>query len=111
LVLALGPIAGEDKFDFRALGKNVHIATGVTAANTTEATAVTNFNATAFNLNNNESAINNVVILVDSVNLGFGTVYQVIDAANNGTNTAVKMGTIDLADSLWADLSKDNFVL
>jgi len=103
--------AGEDKFDFRALGKNVHIATGVTAANTTEATAVTNFNATAFNLNNNESAINNVVILVDSVNLGFGTVYQVIDAANNGTNTAVKMGTIDLADSLWADLSKDNFVL
>ncbi len=102
---------GEDQFDFRAMGKNVDVITNVTAANTTVAQAVASFNAGSNDSATNKTAVNNVVILVDSINQGLGTVYQVTDAVDAGTNTAVKMGTIDLADSLWANLSTDNFVL
>lgn len=102
---------GEDQFDFRAMGKNVNIVTNILAANTTEAQAVTSFNAGTYGSATNTAAVNNVVILVDSINVGFGTVYQVTDAIGAGANTAVKMGTIDLADSQWANLSNDNFIL
>jgi hypothetical protein len=48
-----------------------------------------------------------VVVVVDAHNVG--TVYAVVDGAGNADASAKAMGTIDLADTQWNDLSWFNF--
>lgn len=49
-------------------------------------------------------------VYVDVSAHNVGTVYEVTDAVGAKTATAVIMGTIDLADTLWSTLTSANFV-
>lgn len=57
------------------------------------------------------TAQTHVYVAVDTAT-NIGKVYQVVDAAGTGAGsvTATLAGTIDLADTLWATLTADNFV-
>ena len=112
------PNAGEDKLDFTALGGKNFIGTAavvatdvnaivVRAAVTTTLDDATDV-AALFNGTTNTAAQNHVVVLVDSNNVG--TVYQVSDAAGATAASAARIGSIDLADTPWLNLSADNFV-
>ncbi|MES2262014.1 MAG: DUF4214 domain-containing protein [Pseudomonadota bacterium] len=103
---------GVDHFDFTALGgttlsasfaldKSIAIATA-TVANNTEAKIAALFTDSVL------TAQSHVYVAVGTDNIG--TVYSVTDAAGVGGLSAVKQGTIDLADTLWGSLTAANFV-
>lgn len=106
--------AGEDKLDFTALGgkffetavtattKNAIMVQSAKAALDSAAEVAALFNGTT-----NAAAQTHVVVLVGTDNVG--TVYQVSDAAGATAATAVAIGSIDLADTPWLNLSADNF--
>jgi hypothetical protein len=115
--------AGEDKLDFTALGGRTFTAgTGTTAFGAT-VTNVINVRsvvttgmddatdvATLFAATTNPAAQTHIVVLVNTAT-NVGSVYQVSDAAGAaaGSATAALIGTIDLADTSWLNLSADNF--
>jgi hypothetical protein len=109
--------AGEDKLDFIALGGKTFIGTtavDVTAVNViaVRAAVTTTLDdasdvAGLFGSTNNTADQKHVVVLVGADNVG--TVYQVSDAAGATAATAVAIGSIDLADTPWLNLSADNF--
>lgn len=112
--------AGIDHLDFTALGgttltstvttdKSITIGTAVSTA-LTNAELVTLFNA------NNDKAQTHVYVAVDSVT-SIGSVYQIADAVGANNAVVTLAGTIDLADtldanvtSLWNQLTQRNFV-
>ena len=103
---------GGDKLNLSALGGNIlgtvfNVNKSVnveaeTLANDTELEVAALFTDSA-------TAQTHVYVAYDAAT-NVGTVYAVVDAAGAGNVTATLAGTIDLADTLWADLTVDNFV-
>lgn len=108
---------GEDKLDFTVLGGKTFIgktdvlATAVNAIVVRAAVTTTLDDkgdvADLFDLTTNTADQKHVVVLVGSDNVG--TVYQVSDAAGATAATAEAIGSIDLSDTPWLNLSADNF--
>jgi len=106
--------AGGDVLNFSALGgsvlstafnvnKSINVANEVTATNGTAALVAGLYADSA-------TAQTHVYVAVDTAT-NIGKVYAVVDAAGTGTGSvsATLAGTIDLADTLWADLTAVNF--
>lgn len=112
---------GEDKLDFSALGgKEFKAGTAAFAANAVNVINVRSVVTDSMDdaadvaalfstVTTNTAAQTHIVVLVNSANVG--SVYQVTDAAGAaaGSATAALIGTIDLADTPWLNLSADNF--
>jgi hypothetical protein len=112
--------AGEDKLNFTALGGKTFIGTTAIGVGDLNVIAVRSLVTTTLDdasdvaalfstTTTNTAATSHIVVLVNSANVG--TVYQVTDGAGNAaaSATAVSIGTIDLADTPWLNLSADNF--
>lgn len=111
--------AGEDRLDFTALGGRTFIGTAAIAAGSENVIAVrqavtalddaTEVAALFSTTTTNTAAQTHIVVLVSAGNVG--SVYQVSDAAGAaaGSATAALIGTIDLADTSWLNLTADNF--
>jgi hypothetical protein len=81
----------------------------VGAATAVGATALTAAQIAAL-FTDSATAINHVYVAVDSNNIG--SIWQVADAAGTaaGNVTATVVGSIDLSDTVWGNLSAANFV-
>ncbi|MCC7100626.1 MAG: hypothetical protein IT500_13655, partial [Rubrivivax sp.] len=106
--------AGGDVLNFSALGgsvlstafnvnKSINVANEVAATNGTAALVAGLYTDSA-------TAQTHVYVAVDTAT-NIGKVYAVVDAAGTGSGSvsATLAGTIDLADTLWADLTAVNF--
>jgi hypothetical protein len=106
--------AGGDVLNLSALGgnilstafnvnKSVNVATEAAATNGTAALVAGLYTDSA-------TAQTHVYVAVDTAT-NIGKVYAVVDAAGTGSGSvsATLAGTIDLADTLWADLTAVNF--
>jgi hypothetical protein len=93
--------------NFGSLSADKSIVVG--AATAVGATALTAAQIAAL-FTDSATAINHVYVAVDSNNIG--SIWQVADAAGTaaGNVTATVVGSIDLSDTVWGNLSAANFV-
>lgn len=104
---------GGDKLNLSALGGNVftsafNVDKSVTVA-TESAANDTAAEVAALFTDAGSAAATHVYLAVDSTT-NIAKVYTVTDAAGTTAPTAVAVGTIDLADSVWLSLTAENFV-
>lgn len=117
-VAAATGVTGADVLDFTALGGAKGNFGSLTANKSIVVAAETAANNTAVEIaalfdQADAVASNHVYVAYDAAT-NVGKVYTVADAAGTGTTaapsaTATLVGTIDLADTAWADLTNANF--
>lgn len=102
-VLNLSALGGNILSTAFNVDKSVNVANEAAATNGTAALVAALFTDSA-------TAQTHVYVAVDTTT-NIGKVYQVVDAAGTGAGSvsATLAGTIDLADTLWADLTAVNF--
>ena len=102
-VLNLSALGGNILSTAFNVDKSVNVANEAAATNGTAALVAALYTDSA-------TAQTHVYVAVDTTT-NIGKVYQVVDAAGTGAGSvsATLAGTIDLADTLWADLTAVNF--
>ncbi len=102
-VLNLSALGGNILSTAFNVDKSVNVANEVAVTNGTAALVAALYTDSA-------TAQTHVYVAVDTTT-NIGKVYQVVDAAGTGAGSvsATLAGTIDLADTLWADLTAVNF--
>lgn len=105
---------GVDQLDFTLLG-GTQLAAGLNTDKSITIVAGTELNDTVaeivalYGTTNNTVASTHVYVTLAADN-NVGTVYSVTDAVGAGNVTVTAVGTIDLADTAWGDLTAYNFV-